>query len=79
MSPQADKVMMREFLSQFKLLENFAIDHRRIENLELLEEAITRGFVKNWVPKNGAASCTYYATAICTPKGRLFRKSIKEK
>lgn len=68
---RVDSVVMCEFLAQFKLLDSFACEHRNLVNIEYLGEAIRRGFVKNWKPKKG---CTYYGTAICTPKGRLYLK-----
>ncbi len=66
-----NSVVMCEFLAQFKLLDSFAVEHRHLENIEILEEAKRRGFVKDWEPPKG---CTYYGTAICTPKGRLYLK-----
>ncbi len=66
-----NSVVMCEFLAQFKLLDSFVVEHRHLENIEILEEAKRRGFVKDWEPPKG---CTYYGTAICTPKGRLYLK-----
>ena len=66
---------MVKFLSQFKLLDNFSIEHRFIDDKELLAEAIKLGYVKNWKPPKG---CTYRDTAICTPKGRLYLKNLNK-
>ncbi len=71
MTNPVQRLVMCEFLAQFKLLDSFAVEHRHLENIEILEEAKRRGFVKDWEPPKG---CTYYGTAICTPKGRLYLK-----
>ncbi len=66
---------MFEFLSQFKILQNFAVEHRDLKLPQMLSEAKRLGYVRNWEPPKG---CTYYGTAICTLKGRLFLKRIKD-
>jgi len=66
---------MYEFLSQFKPEENWAIREADIKDTDLLNRAKEIGFVNNWKPKKG---CTYYPTALCTLKGRLYmRKNEK--
>ena len=72
-----DSVLMCEFLSQFKLLNNFSVVTRDLKNIEILQQAILLDLVKDWIPKNGRASCTYYKSTICTLKGRLFFKKNK--
>ena len=66
---------MYEFLSQFKLLKGFSVQHRHLQNPELFQEAKDLGFVKNWIP---GRKCTYYGTAICTLQGRLFIKRMRK-
>jgi len=66
-----NSVVMCDFLAQFKLLDSFSVEYSHLENIEILEEAKRRGFVRDWKPPRG---CSYYSTAICTPKGRLYLK-----
>lgn len=62
---------MYEFLSQFKILQNFAVEHRNLKLPKMLSEAKRLGYVRDWGPPKG---CTYYGTAICTLKGRLLKR-----
>jgi len=66
-----DKLVICRFLAQFKLLDGFAVEHRHLHMEGVLVEAKELGFVKDWEPPKG---CTYYGTAICSPKGRLYLK-----
>lgn len=67
---------MYVFLEQFNLLNNFSVQHRKLDQPELLQEAKELGYVKDWEPKTGS----YMGTAICTLKGRLFvRQNRKAK
>ena len=68
---EARKVYMCEFLAQFKLIDGFSVEHRNLKGVNMLDEAKYCGFAKDWEPPKG---CTYYATAIITPKGRLYLK-----
>jgi len=69
-----DNVVMCEFLQQFKAVNNWAVLEHDLKSKQCLDAAKDLGFIKNWIPKNGPTSCCYYATAICTLKGRLFMR-----
>ena len=69
---------MIEFLSQFTLLEDYAVLHQDLKKIAMLEEAKKLGYVKDWVPRNGSASCSYYKTAIITLKGLSYLKRNRQ-